>query len=150
MGENLSDELLDELTHTISNWNLIGYSPAFMIAMNFKYDEASQQLIATKINTQDVASPVPIKTPYIRLPYVRAKGVFKYKCTISKEGHVTDVEILETPHKVLNRFYIKGLKKWIFAPATEDGEPIESTFHGEQPIDLLGPDLDRLKQLELP
>ena len=94
----------------------------------------------------DVHSAVPINTPRFRLPYVKAKGVFKMILTISEEGKVSNVEFLETPHKVLNKFVVKRMKDWLFAHATDQGRPIESYMNYEMPIDRAGPDLDALER----
>tara|TARA_B110000037_G_scaffold217570_1_gene278883 strand:+ start:21673 stop:23004 length:1332 start_codon:yes stop_codon:yes gene_type:complete len=141
-----SRKLYKALGKQIWEWELLGYAPAYVSIYEFEYDPASRQLIVINIKYSDVHSAVPINTPRFRLPYVKAKGVFKMILTISEEGKVSNVEFLETPHKVLNKFVVKRMKDWLFAPATDQGRPIESYMNYEMPIDRAGPDLDALER----
>jgi TonB family protein len=52
-----------------------------------------------------------------------ASGVAVSELSISEDGSVTSVKILESPHKSINASMIEALKQWKFAPFLLNGKP---------------------------
>lgn len=52
-----------------------------------------------------------------------ASGVAVSEITISEDGTVIDVKILESPHKSINASMIEALKQWKFNPFYLKGKP---------------------------
>jgi TonB family protein len=53
---------------------------------------------------------------------VKASGVAVVEITISEKGDVSDVKILETPHKSIDISMNAALKQWKFVPFTFKGK----------------------------
>ncbi len=54
---------------------------------------------------------------------VNASGVAVSEITISEDGTVVDVKILESPHSSINASMIEALKQWKFNPFYLNGKP---------------------------
>ena len=58
-------------------------------------------------------------------------GKVTSKITISKEGKVTRVEVIESPHELLSDSAAAALPQWEYEPPTMDGNPVSviATVH---------------------
>jgi len=66
----------------------------------------------------------------------RIEGKVQLACVISKEGHVSNVEVVRGLEDRLNRSAEEALAKWEFTPATRRGEPVAVDVLVEIPFRL--------------
>ncbi len=87
-----------------------------------------------------IAPPVPhrkVDPKYIPSAVAdRVEGKVRLGCVITKEGTVTDVELLRGLDDRLNRTSEEALAKWEFYPATRNGVPVDVDVVVEIPFRL--------------
>lgn len=76
----------------------------------------------------DVRPPVKRSGPLPDFP-PGIEGVVIIKAIIDKNGEVTDIEILKTPHPSLSRAVEKAVKRWKFRPATLNGKSVAVIYN---------------------
>jgi TonB family protein len=93
--------------------------------------EAKGQTIKRVVVAENSLRRNAIKTVIPKYPKeaikARASGVAVTEITISEDGSVIDVKILETPHKSINGSMTEALKQWKFHPAKLKGKPQKIT-----------------------
>jgi TonB family protein len=80
-------------------------------------------------------TPIPTRTPAVvapvllnrvepYLPKGRQPIPVTLSATISKEGDVRDISVMESEDHSLDRFYIDAVRKWKYKPGTLEGKPV--------------------------
>jgi periplasmic protein TonB len=91
--------------------------------------EASEpaDLPAQSVRIDPVPDPLACPQPLYPIPAMRRgmQGVVTLLVAVDPEGHVTQVRLLESSgHGILDRAAQDAVAKWVFQPATEDGEAV--------------------------
>ena len=72
--------------------------------------------------------------PYPEVAHLnRIEGVVRIKFIIDDTGHVTDAAVVGTSRSVMLDDVVRerGIRQWVFQPATLNGKPVPSTFEQE-------------------
>ncbi len=76
----------------------------------------------------DVTAPVRWQSPMAEYPEAERKsgieGTVVAMVVIDNEGAVSDIEIQETPGEAFSDATREALSRWVFRPATRNGEPV--------------------------
>jgi TonB family protein len=95
---------------------------------------------AREVGLAPVAPPVPYRK--VDPKYVaaaaseRIEGKVQLACVISKDGHVSNVELVRGLDDRLNETAVEALSKWEFTPASRHGEPVAVDVLVEIPFKL--------------
>jgi periplasmic protein TonB len=79
------------------------------------------------VRIDPVPDPLACPQPVYPIPAMRRgmQGVVTLLVAVDPEGHVTQVRLLESSgHGILDRAAQDAVAKWVFQPATEDGEAV--------------------------
>jgi protein TonB len=77
----------------------------------------------------DIAKPRFISQMFPQYPegarWRGIEGVVVVDYIIGKDGHVTDVKVLQEAHPLLTKAAVAAVKRWRFRPTVVNGEPVE-------------------------
>lgn len=79
--------------------------------------------------------PLPKKLPHLRFPRsMRFGQMFRILFLVEKDGTISNLEILRTPHELFNRYLLKSLEDMTFEPGRRDGVPASVNIVWDLPL----------------
>lgn len=101
------------------------YPPNSVLTVTYSVGPKSGRLAIEEVRESPLVEPKLITKVAPEFPKSRVEGTFRVRMRIATNGVPETIEILQTPHKVYNRFLLRALKQWRYEPATRGGQAVE-------------------------
>jgi TonB family protein len=93
-------------------------------ALGFGLSVAYASAPPEKTKTPVVVAPVLQKQVEPSLPKGSQRIPISLEATITQEGYVRDVRVIQSGNHDLDRFYVEAVRQWKYKPGTMDGKQV--------------------------